>query len=128
MNVLLDTQAFLWLDNDRAKLSASAAKICADRSNLLWLSVASVWEMQIKIGLRKLHLQRGLLETISEQQKINGIQILPVHLAHVITLGDLPLHHKDPFDRLMIAQAKQEGWEIVSKDPEFKLYPVRVIW
>lgn len=128
MNVLLDTQAFLWLDSEQARLSASAKQVCSDANNTLGLSVASAWEMQIKIGLGKLRLQRSLAETIASQRKANGVQILPIEWAHALQLDRLPPHHKDPFDRMLIAQAKHEAWEILSSDPEFKLYPVRVLW
>ena len=128
MNVLLDTQAFLWLDSDQAKISASARQICSDANNVLWLSVVSVWEMQIKIALGKMRLRCPLAELIASQQKTNGIQILPLNLSHAMELQNLPPHHKDPFDRMLIAQAKSEDWEIVSKDPEFKMYPVTVVW
>lgn len=128
MNLLLDTQAFLWLDSDPAKLSSNATRACADSNNTLWLSTASAWEMQIKITLGKLRLRRPLAETIASHQATNGLQILAVQLAHALELGNLPSHHKDPFDRLLIAQTKQENWEIVTSDPEFKSYPVRVIW
>lgn len=99
-----------------------------DPGNTLWLSAASAWEMQIKISLGKLRLHRSLAETIASHQATNGLQILPVQLAHAVALANLPLHHKDPFDRLLIAQANHEDWEIVSADPEFRAYPVRVIW
>jgi len=128
MNLLLDTQAFLWLDSDQAKLSAPARQACANPENTLWLSVASAWEMQIKTALGKLRLTRPLGQIIAEQQTANGLQVLSVNLAHVLALQALPPHHKDPFDRLLIAQAKSEGWDIVSKDPEFSAYGVPVIW
>lgn len=128
MNLLLDTQAFLWLDSDQARLSSPARQACSNPQNLLWLSAASAWEMQIKIALGKLRLARPLAQIITDQQTANGVQVLPVQLAHVLALQDLPAHHKDPFDRLLIAQAKNEGWDIVSKDPEFKAYAVPVIW
>lgn len=128
MNLLLDTQAFLWLDSDQARLSSPARQACANSQNMLWLSAASAWEMQIKIALGKLRLARPLAQIITDQQTTNGVQVLPVHLAHVLALQDLPPHHKDPFDRLLIAQAKNEGWDIVSRDPEFKAYAVPVIW
>jgi PIN domain nuclease of toxin-antitoxin system len=128
MNLLLDTQAFLWLDSDPAKLSPAARNVCSDTSNTLWLSVASAWEMQIKMGLGKLRLRRSLAETIASHEAANGLQIVPIQLAHALALGNLPPHHKDPFDRLLIAQANHENWEIVTADPEFKAYPVRVIW
>jgi PIN domain nuclease of toxin-antitoxin system len=128
MNLLLDTQVFLWLDGDQARLSAASRSACADAGNTLWLSAASAWEMQIKIGLGKLRLKRSLAETIASQQLANALQILPIQLAHTLALNELPAHHKDPFDRLLIAQARHEGWELVSADPEFKAYPVQVIW
>ena len=128
MNLRLDTQAFLWLDSDQAKLSAPARQACANPENTLWLSVASAWEMQIKTALGKLRLTRPLGQTIAEQQTANGLQVLSVNLAHVLALQALPPRHKDPFDRLLIAQAKSEGWDIVSKDPEFAAYGVPVIW
>jgi PIN domain nuclease of toxin-antitoxin system len=128
MNLLLDTHAFLWLDADPGKLSPVAAKACADLNNKLWLSVASVWEMQIKRALGKLRLQYSVRETVLEQQKSNGIQILAVELGHTFELEALPLHHKDPFDRLLIAQAKIQSWAIVSHDSEISKYDVNVIW
>ena len=127
MNLLLDTQVF-WLDSDLAKLSIAAKSVCSDVNNTLWLSAASAWEMQIKTGLGKLRLRRTLAETIASHQTANGLQILPIQLAHALALQGLPLHHKDPFDRLLIAQANFEHWEIVTADPDFKAYPVRVIW
>jgi len=128
MNLLLDTQAFLWLDADKGKLSAAAVTACSDRQNALWLSVASACEIQIKLALGKLRLQRSLAGTIADQQAANGLQILPVELAHVVELESLPFHHKDPFDRLLIAQGKHLGWQIVSVDPQFKAYGVSLVW
>ncbi len=128
MNLLLDTQVLLWLDSNPVKLSAAAKQACSAANNTLWLSAASAWEMQIKIALGKLRLRRSLAETIASHQAANGLQILPVQLAHALALQNLPLHHKDPFDRLLIAQASHENWEIVSADPEFRAYPARVIW
>lgn len=128
MNVLLDTQAFLWLDSDQAKLSKRAKQVCSDTGNALWLSVASAWEMQIKIGLGKLRLQQPLAEIISTQRRVNGIQVLGIELPHALELANLPPHHKDPFDRLLIAQARCSDWDIISKDSEFARYQVRVIW
>jgi len=128
MNLLLDTQVLLWLDSNQAKLSAAAKQACSDANNTLWLSAASAWEMQIKIALGKLRLRRSLAETIASHQTVNGLQILPVQLAHALALENLPLHHKDPFDRLLIAQASHEDWGIISADPEFRAYPVRMIW
>lgn len=103
MKVLLDTHAFIWWDSDPTTLSPQARAACQVRANLVLLSVASVWEMQIKLQLGKLHLRLPLAEVVAEQQQTNDIQVLPVALGHVLALQDLPTHHKDPFDRLLIA-------------------------
>lgn len=128
MKLLLDTHAFIWWDSDPAKLSPQARAACQDRANVLLLSVASVWEMQIKLQLGKLHLRLPLAEVIAGQQQTNDIQMLPVALGHVLALQDLPAHHKDPFDRLLVAQANVEDVVLISHDPVFAHYPVKVLW
>ena len=128
MKVLLDTHAFLWWDSDPTKLSVQARTACEDRANVVLLSVASAWEMQIKLQLGKLDLRLPLAEVIASQQQTNEIQVLPVALGHVLALQDLPAHHKDPFDRLLIAQANVEEAVLVSHDPVFAHYPVKVLW
>ncbi|MDO9303603.1 MAG: type II toxin-antitoxin system VapC family toxin [Anaerolineales bacterium] len=94
---------------------------------MLLLSVASIWEMQIKSQLGKLQLRMPLPELIREQQG-NGLEVLPVEPSHIFALDSLPNHHKDPFDRLLIAQAIVEGAALVSADPLVKQYPVSVEW
>ena len=128
MKVLLDTHAFIWWDSAPEKLSPQARAACQDRANLLLFSVASAWEMQIKLQLDKLRLRLSLAEVIADQQQTNNIQVLPVALAHVLALQGLPAHHKDPFDRLLIAQANTEEAILVSHDPVFAHYPVEVLW
>jgi PIN domain nuclease of toxin-antitoxin system len=128
MKVLLDTHAFIWWDSDSAKLSPQARAACQDRANLVLLSVASVWEMQIKLQLGKLHLRLPLADVVGEQQQTNEIQVLPVALGHVLALQNLPAHHRDPFDRLLIAQANAEEAVLISHDPVFAHYPVKVLW
>ena len=128
MKVLLDTHAFIWWDSAPAKLSLRARAACQDRTNLLCFSVASAWEMQIKLQLGKLHLRLPLEELIAGQQQTNDLQVLPVALSHVLTLQSLPAHHKDPFDRLLIAQANAEEATLISHDPVFAHYPVKVLW
>ncbi|HEY4984484.1 MAG TPA: type II toxin-antitoxin system VapC family toxin [Verrucomicrobiae bacterium] len=128
MNLLLDTHVFIWLDDNRDKLSPLVIDLCTDRTNTLWLSVVVVWEIQTKLQIGKLKLRGSLAEIIRDQKQVNGIQILALNLPHVMELQNLPAHHKDPFDRMLIAQAKSEDWKIVSKDPEFKTYPVTVVW
>ncbi len=109
------------------KLSAQALTLCQDLANTLVLSVASVWEMQIKSQLGKLDLDRPLAEIVESQQLINNVELLPVQLAHVLALQHLPPHHKDPFDRLIIAQALAENLAVMSVDTAFPLYPVTVL-
>lgn len=128
MKLLLDTHTFIWWDSNPAKLSPQALAHCQDRQNALLLSVASVWEMQIKLQLDKLKLTLPLAELIESQQQRNSLEILPVLLTHVLALQHLPAHHKDPFDRLLIAQANVEDVVIVSNDPMFPKYTDKVLW
>lgn len=128
MKLLFDTHVFIWWDSDPDRLSSEVLALCRNPVNSLQLSVGSVWEMQIKLQLGKLKLNLSLAEVIESQQQINNLAILPVHLEHVLALENLPDHHKDPFDRLLIAQAHAENMVVISKDPIFKLYPIRVVW
>lgn len=127
MKLLLDTHAFIWWANAPEKLSETALKACQDNDNDLILSVASVWEMQIKTQLGKLRISRPLEDLIRLQQA-NGLQVLPVELAHVLGLSALPSNHKDPFDRLLIAQANEEDAALISADSIFSSYSVRLLW
>jgi PIN domain nuclease of toxin-antitoxin system len=128
MRLLLDTHTFIWWDSEPDKLSPAALAACQDRANTLLLSVASVWEMQIKIQLGKLKLNLTLSEVIEGQQKANNIEVLPVMLAHVLALQNLPTYHKDPFDRMLIAQTNSENLTLVSNDSVIAQYPVKWLW
>ncbi len=128
MRLLLDTHAFIWWDSEPARLPPAVLAACQDLQNSLLLSVAGVWEMQIKLQLGKLQLIVPLGEMIETQQQSNNLEILPVRLAHVLALQDLPSYHKDPFDRLIIAQAGVEDAVLVSNDSLFTKYPVQVLW
>ncbi len=128
MKLLLDTHVFIWWFNEPEKLSKKVLAACEDNDNELILSVASVWEMQIKSQLGKLTLTLPLAEIIETQHEANHIDLLPIHLPHVLALEQLPTPHKDPFDRLLIAQAKTEGAILLSCDPIFASYPVNVLW
>lgn len=128
MKLLLDTHAFIWSFDEPEKLSPKALALLADGDNDLVLSVVSVWEMQIKIQLGRLKFTLPLRELVESQKQTNGIQVLPVKLEHVLTLDTLPAPHKDPFDRLLVAQANVEGALLVSRDPLFSSYPVKVLW
>jgi len=127
MIVLLDTHVFLWWNNEPHKLSQRHRSLLLDKLNILMLSVASIWEIQIKLQTGKLRLSTPLAKIIEWQTTTNGMQILPVQLEHVLTLGSLPDYHKDPFDRLLIAQAITGGLSIATDDPVIARYPVNVL-
>ena len=128
MRLLLDTHAFIWWDSDPNRLSQRVMGLCQSPSTTLLLSVASVWEMQIKQQLGKLQLRVPLAGLIAAQQQTNSLELLPIELDHVLTLDNLPLHHKDPFDRLLISQSQVENAILVSADSIFSQYPVTVLW
>ena len=128
MKLLLDTHTFIWWDSEPTRLSAQALTLCQDPENSLVLSVASLWEMQIKLQLGKLRLALPLRQIIESQQQTNQIEILPITMSHVFALGNLPSHHKDPFDRLLIAQAIVEDTALVTGDRMFSEYPINVAW
>lgn len=128
MKLLLDTHTFIWWDISPERLSSHALTICMDPGNQLVLSIASVWEMQIKIQAGKLHFSKPLGQMIREQQEANQIVILPILLDHVLSLEELPPLHKDPFDRLLVAQAKSEDMILLSRDPLLAAYPIQVEW
>jgi PIN domain nuclease of toxin-antitoxin system len=124
---LLDTHTFIWWDSDPAKLSAPARAFLQDPANVVLLSVVSIWEMLIKLQLGKLTLAAPLANILAQQQA-NGIQILPATLDHALALEGLPAPHKDPFDRLLVAQARAEGAVLISADALLTKYPVTVLW
>jgi len=128
VKLLLDTHTFIWWDSDPAKLSATALALCSDPANELILSVTSVWEMQIKHQLGKLSLRLPLRDIVTHQQATNGVIVLPILPEHVFALDGLPTPHKDPFDRLLVAQANSEGATLVSADAIFAAYPVYTAW
>jgi PIN domain nuclease of toxin-antitoxin system len=128
MRLLLDTHVFIWADDQPEKLSSQARASCEDPANELILSVASVWEMQLKIMLGKLALRKPLRLVMENWADQNAILILPVRVEHVLRLDTLPNHHKDPFDRLLIAQAITEDSTIVTHDQAFRGYNVPIIW
>jgi PIN domain nuclease of toxin-antitoxin system len=126
--LLLDTHTFIWWASEPKKLSKKVLTLCQDSNNTLILSVASVWEMQIKIQLGKLKLDAELADLIEVQRKINDLQILPVRLEHTLEIKNLEDYHKDPFDRLLLAQARVEKLIMLSNDSNIKRYSASVIW
>jgi PIN domain nuclease of toxin-antitoxin system len=126
MTVLIDTHVFLWWVTDDQRLSKRARSTIAAETSLL--SVASCWEIAIKAALGKLAVPRPLDRFLQTQIEINGFALLPLTLEALGVLADLPFHHRDPFDRLLAAEATHAGLPIVSSDPVFRRYGVRRIW
>ena len=126
MTVLLDTQAFLWWVTDDPRLSKRGRGAIAGSRCLL--STASCWEMAIKVSLGKLAVPRPIDRFIQEQLEVNGFGLLPISLEHTAAVADLPFHHRDPFDRLLAAQARHDAIAVVSSDPVFRKYGVKRVW
>jgi PIN domain nuclease of toxin-antitoxin system len=126
--LLLDTHTFLWWVDDAPELTAAARRVIADVNNICYLSNASCWEMAIKSSLGKLSLARPVERFVSEQLTANGFTLLNIELRHVAKVEKLPFHHRDPFDRLLIAQATTEKLTIVTADSSFFNYGVKVLW
>jgi len=127
MKAILDTHTFLWAIAQEGKLSRRAQQIYTG-SNDLWVSVVSVWEILIKVQAGRLPLPEPAGPYLVKKLLKDKIAVLPITLDHVLRTESLPLHHRDPFDRLLIAQSIEEGWPIVTADPLFARYPVEVIW
>lgn len=128
MMLLIDTHVFLWWIDDDPRLSERARTIIGHAENQLYLSSASGWEIAIKAKLGKLDIEGDVKSFVSEQMRLNSIEQLPVmmiHSLHVATLEDL---HRDPFDRLIVAQAQLEGLPILSADQYISAYPVETVW
>ncbi|MBI2759926.1 MAG: type II toxin-antitoxin system VapC family toxin [Chloroflexi bacterium] len=128
MKVLWDTHAFLWFVDDNPKLSRVARHHIENIDNDRVLSIASVWEIAIKVSMRKLEIGQPLATFIPTQLELSVSDLLPVTLEHVAMVARLPFHHRDPFDRMLIAQSLVEGVPIVSSDGIFDAYGVARIW
>src|SRR5438128_1883369 len=124
MRLLLDTHIFIWWNGDLDRLPSRARALCEDKANTLVLSLVSVWEMQIKSQLGKLTFRQSLPQVIESQQQANKLEVLPITPDHIYALQRLLSHHKDPFDRLLIAQAIVENMALVTVDPIFQQYNV----
>lgn len=127
MNLLLDSHSFVWWRDEPRKLSRTAFTEISNPNNNIFLSVVTVWELQIKIALNKFIIKGGLENAVDDERQNNNFQILPVQLSHASYLENLPLHHKDPFDRLLISQAFVENMILVSADADFAKYQVNLL-
>src|ERR1044071_1973704 len=128
MKLLLDTHTFLWFIMGNPNLSANARALIEDLANEKFVSVASVWEIAIKISIGKLALSAQFGTLIPQQLSVNGFELLNLEVRHAATLINLPFHHRDPFDRLLIAQAIVEQMQIVSTDSFFDVYQIQRLW
>jgi PIN domain nuclease of toxin-antitoxin system len=127
MRLLLDTHTFLWFIDDNPRLSARAKALLESDADLL-LSVVSLWEISIKVSIGKLALVQPYNIFMPQQLTANAIEVLPISLAHLGVVATLPFHHRDPFDRLLAAQAMIEQLPIVSIDSAFDAYSVKRLW
>jgi PIN domain nuclease of toxin-antitoxin system len=128
VRLLLDTHSFLWFINGSPQISTNARTLIEDASNQPLLSAASLWEMAIKLSLGKLSLAQPFEVLIPQQMRLNGIKLLGIEIEHTAAVSKLPFHHRDPFDRLLIAQAMVEQMPIVSADMAFDTYSIKRLW
>jgi PIN domain nuclease of toxin-antitoxin system len=127
MTLLLDTQIFLWMQLAPRRLSEVARRVILDPENIRLLSIASAWESAIKFGQGKLALPDPPEQYFPARMRLAVCEWLPIREEHVYHVATLPRHHTDPFDRLLIAQSQIEGIPIITADPVFERYGVRVI-
>jgi len=128
VKLLLDTQVFLWWILDEAALSGRARELIQDGATELYLSAASAWEISIKASIGKLEMGGDPSSVITEQMATNGVHPLPIQVSHALQLYALPQHHRDPFDRMLVAQSQAEGLPILTADPLILRYDVETVW
>ncbi len=127
MAFLLDTHTFLWFINGDKKLPKNIRSVIDNIDNKCYLSIASLWEIAIKMRVNKLELDFGFSGLLS-QIIDNNFELLDINFKHLLELTSLELHHRDPFDRIIIAQAIEENFTIITKDGNLKLYNIKVLW
>ncbi|HKP76612.1 MAG TPA: type II toxin-antitoxin system VapC family toxin [Longimicrobiaceae bacterium] len=128
MRALLDTHTFLWFISGNERLSSRARELIEARENSMLVSAASLWEIAIKHSLGKLTLDHPFAELIPDQLRRQGIGVLGIEVSHLTELVTLPPHHRDPFDRLLVAQARVESLPVISVDPALDRYGVARVW
>ena len=128
MRVLLDTHTFLWWNTDDPRLSPVAREVIADGRNELYLSVASAWEIAIKAARGSLILPEPPEQYVPSRLRLHHMSVLAIQLRHALHVYDLPLIHRDPFDRLLIAQSRLEELPLLTADPDIRHYDVNVVW
>ena len=128
MRVLLDTHVFLWWNEGNPQLSPAARRVIAHPANTLFLSVASAWEIAIKVQLGKLRLPGEAASYVQNRAAHDRMEVLPIRLEHAAALQSLPPLHRDPFDRMLVVQSQIEKLSIVTADPAIRGYAVDSIW
>ncbi|HEY1272780.1 MAG TPA: type II toxin-antitoxin system VapC family toxin [Terriglobales bacterium] len=128
MNYLLDTNVFLWAESHAARLNSQAREILSDGHQAVYLSPASSWEISIKVELGKLRLPEPPRRFVLRRMARGRWRSLPITHEHALQAGALPLHHRDPFDRMLIAQARSEGMVVMTADRQLEKYPVEILW
>jgi PIN domain nuclease of toxin-antitoxin system len=128
MRYLLDTHSFLWWNMDDPQLSSIAKEIIGDGNNEIFLSAATAWEIAIKAARGRLALPENPTRYFSNRLNLHGFQALPIQIQHAAQVHKLPMHHADPFDRLLIAQSQLESMPLISVDAEIRKYEIEVIW
>lgn len=127
MIYLLDTNALLWAMENKDLLPEPAREAIIDGENDVYVSIASLWEISIKLSINKLDLTKTLDEIIQEMDR-QGMFVLPVSLGAIRKVRNMPFHHRDPFDRLIIAQAQADDLTVITKDETFEEYEVKLLW
>ncbi len=128
MKILLDSHTIIWFEEDDEQLPESVKALIEDEENEKFISIASIWEIAIKVGNRKLKLNKPIDDYFLDLLQRNGYSLLPIALPHALAVCLLPQHHKDPFDRLLITQSLLEVMPIVSIDSAFDDYKVLRLW
>jgi PIN domain nuclease of toxin-antitoxin system len=128
MRILVDTHVFLWDLLDDHRSSRKAREILSSDEHQLYFSLVSLWEIAIKMKTGKLNALGSSVSYIRDEMAEYGMELLPIRYEHILQLERLPLHHSEPFDRLLIAQAIAESLPILTHDAKFPAYPVKLIW
>jgi len=124
---LADTHALIWHAESPERLSPAARAVMDDSQVRVLFSIATVWEMAIKISLQKLRIEGSVSDFAYAQQR-KGFELLPIRLPQLVRVAALELHHRDPFDRMLIAQALEEDLQLITADPTFGKYPIGILW
>jgi PIN domain nuclease of toxin-antitoxin system len=127
MNLLLDTHSLIWFLNGDEKLSINARTVIEDPNNLKIVSIATIWELAIKISLEKFKFSKGFKNFLKLVED-NGFEVLPITFEHTLMVAKLEFRHRDPFDRLLIAQCMSENLILVTKDENIQQYKIKTIW